>query len=75
MVGAFVIVLDPIFQGLAVSLLFGVGASTLLTLFVIPLLYYRIVGQALQCGRPSVETAMGNGEPVIHHVRAEGVSV
>lgn len=44
MVGAFVIILDPIFQGLAVSLLFGVGASTLLTLVVIPLLYYHIIG-------------------------------
>jgi multidrug efflux pump subunit AcrB len=45
MVGAFVIILDPIFQGLAVSLLFGVGASTLLTLIVIPLLYYHVVGR------------------------------
>ncbi len=44
MVGAFVIILDPIFQGLAVSLLFGVGASTLLTLIVIPLLYYHLIG-------------------------------
>jgi multidrug efflux pump subunit AcrB len=43
MVGAFVIILDPIFQGLAVSLLFGVGAATLLTLVVIPVLYYRLV--------------------------------
>ncbi len=43
MVGAFVIILDPIFQGLAVSLLFGVGASTLLTLVVIPVLYYRVM--------------------------------
>lgn len=42
MVGAFVIILDPIFQGLAVSLLFGVFASTLLTLIVIPLLYYMV---------------------------------
>jgi multidrug efflux pump subunit AcrB len=42
MVGAFVIILDPIFQGLAVSLLFGVGAATLLTLVVIPVLYYRM---------------------------------
>jgi multidrug efflux pump subunit AcrB len=40
MVGAFVIILDPIFQGLAVSLLFGVLVSTLLTLIVIPLLYF-----------------------------------
>ncbi len=47
MVGAFVIILDPIFQGLAVSLLFGVGASTLLTLIVIPLLYYHLIGRRL----------------------------
>lgn len=39
-VGAGVIYLDPIFQGLAVSLIFGVIASTALTLVVIPLLYY-----------------------------------
>jgi multidrug efflux pump subunit AcrB len=45
MVGAFVIILDPIFQGLAVSLLFGVGASTLLTLVVIPVLYYHLIGK------------------------------
>ena len=45
MVGAFVIILDPIFQGLAVSLLFGVGASTLLTLVVIPVLYFHVSGQ------------------------------
>jgi multidrug efflux pump subunit AcrB len=44
MVGAFVIILDPIFQGLAVSLLFGVGAATLLTLVVIPVLYYHVAG-------------------------------
>jgi hypothetical protein len=35
-----VICLDPIFQGLAVSLIFGVIVSTALTLVVIPLLYY-----------------------------------
>ncbi|HZN45119.1 MAG TPA: efflux RND transporter permease subunit, partial [Nitrospiraceae bacterium] len=75
MVGAFVIIFDPIFQGLAVSILFGVGASTLLTLFVIPLLYYRIVGETPQSGRLSAETAMGNGEAVTHRVRAEEVSV
>lgn len=42
MVGAFIIILDPIFQGLAVSLLFGAGVSTLLTLVVIPVLYYHV---------------------------------
>jgi multidrug efflux pump subunit AcrB len=50
MVGAFVIILDPIFQGLAVSLLFGVGASTLLTLVVIPVLYYHVIGTRYQSG-------------------------
>ncbi len=75
MVGAFVIIIDPIFQGLAVSLLFGVGASTLLTLFVIPLLYYRIVGQTVQSDRPSVEIAVGSREAVIHRAQEEGVLV
>lgn len=39
-VGGAVILLDPIFSGLAVSLIFGVVISTALTLVVIPLLYY-----------------------------------
>ena len=34
---------DPIFNGLAVSLIFGVLISTLLTLVVIPLLYFSVV--------------------------------
>ncbi len=48
-VGAGVIYLDPIFQGLAVSLIAGVLVSTGLTLIVIPLLYYmylKTVGTA-----------------------------
>jgi multidrug efflux pump subunit AcrB len=40
MLGAFFILDDPIFNGLAISLIFGIFVSTLLTLFVIPLLYY-----------------------------------
>jgi multidrug efflux pump subunit AcrB len=40
MVGGFFIIDDPIFQGLAVSLIFGILVSTVLTLLVIPLLYY-----------------------------------
>jgi multidrug efflux pump subunit AcrB len=40
MLGAFFIVDDPIFSGLAVSLIFGIFVSTLLTLFVIPVVYY-----------------------------------
>ncbi len=40
MMGAFFIVDDPIFNGLAVSLIFGILVSTVLTLVVIPVLYY-----------------------------------
>ncbi len=39
MIGAFVILTDPIFQGLAISLLFGLLSSTLLTVLVIPAIY------------------------------------
>lgn len=38
---SFVIVLDPVWQGLAVSLIFGVIASTLLSVVVVPILYWR----------------------------------
>ncbi|MGE5452386.1 MAG: hypothetical protein ACM3VZ_11165, partial [Acidobacteriota bacterium] len=40
MVGAFFILDDPIFNGLAVSLIFGIAVSTMLTLIVIPVLYF-----------------------------------
>jgi multidrug efflux pump subunit AcrB len=39
MIGAVVILADPIFQGLAISLLFGLLTSTLLTVLVIPAIY------------------------------------
>ncbi len=39
MIGAAVILFDPIFQGLAISLLFGLMSSTLLTVLVIPAIY------------------------------------
>jgi multidrug efflux pump subunit AcrB len=45
-VGGLVILLDPIFQGLAVALISGVVVSTALTLVVIPLLYYMYVKSA-----------------------------
>jgi multidrug efflux pump subunit AcrB len=40
MVGAWFILGDPIFNGLAISLVFGLAMSTLLTIIVVPLLYY-----------------------------------
>ena len=40
-IGAMVILFDPIFQGLAISLIGGTVTSTFLTLIVVPLLYYK----------------------------------
>jgi multidrug efflux pump subunit AcrB len=42
MLGAFFILDDPIFNGLAVALIFGIFVSTALTLVVIPVLYYAV---------------------------------
>ncbi len=39
-IGAVVILFDPIFQGLAISLMGGTIASTFLTLLIVPLIYY-----------------------------------
>jgi len=40
--GAFFILDDPIFNGLAIALIFGILVSTLLTLVIIPMAYYAI---------------------------------
>jgi multidrug efflux pump subunit AcrB len=45
MIGAGVILADPIFQGLAISLLFGLASSTALTLLVIPAIYVVLRGE------------------------------
>ncbi|HAH55084.1 MAG TPA: multidrug transporter AcrB [Flavobacterium sp.] len=39
-IGASIILFDPIFQGLAISLVFGAAVSTVLTLLVVPIIYY-----------------------------------
>ena len=41
-VGSFVMLFDPIFQGLAIAMMFGALAATGLTLIVVPLLYYAV---------------------------------
>lgn len=43
-IGAVTILSDPIFQGLAISLLFGLASSTLLTVLVIPAIYVLLRG-------------------------------
>jgi len=49
-IGAFVIFFDPIFQGLAISLMGGAIASTALTLLMVPLIYY-LTERGLQNGK------------------------
>jgi multidrug efflux pump subunit AcrB len=44
-VGSAVMLFDPIFQGLAVSLIFGEVAATLLSRFAVPLFYYWLIGK------------------------------
>lgn len=43
MLGALFIIDDPIFSGLAICLVFGIFVSTILTLWIIPILYYPLV--------------------------------
>ncbi len=55
-VGSLVILDDPIFRGMAIALLSGAIVSTLLTLFVVPLLIERIEGRSWASKVLSAET-------------------
>ena len=59
MIGAFFILDDPIFNGLAISLIFGILVSTLLTLVVIPVLYYSLYRRRYEGadGNPSLSAS------------------
>ncbi|MGD2014421.1 MAG: efflux RND transporter permease subunit, partial [Desulfobacterales bacterium] len=52
LLGNMVITLDPIFNGLAWAIIFGIAASTLLTLFVIPVLYSIVYANKRGHGLP-----------------------
>ncbi|MCE5267569.1 MAG: efflux RND transporter permease subunit [Planctomycetaceae bacterium] len=56
MLGAAPIIIDPIFSGLAWSLIFGLFASTIFTLFVIPVVYWLLYANKPGHGLP--QTAM-----------------
>ena len=43
--GSSIMLFDPIFQGLAISLIFGEVAATLLSRFAVPLVYYWMIGK------------------------------
>ncbi|MCE9501108.1 MAG: efflux RND transporter permease subunit, partial [Leptospira sp.] len=45
-VGSFVMLFDPIFQGLAVSLMFGEVAATIISRFAVPVIYFWVIGNS-----------------------------
>ena len=55
MIGATFILDDPIFQGLAISLIFGIFVSTVLTLVVIPVLYYVAMKRKMDKAGPECD--------------------
>lgn len=55
MLGALPIIIDPIFSGLAWALIFGLFASTIFTLFVIPVAYWLIYANKPGHGLPLIE--------------------
>lgn len=59
MIGAFFILDDPIFNGLAIALIFGILVSTLLTLVVIPVLYYALYRRRME-SRPGAAVLAAN---------------
>jgi multidrug efflux pump subunit AcrB len=63
MLGAVPIIIDPIFSGLAWSLIFGLFASTLFTLFVIPVAYWLLYANTPGHGMPA--SAMDQDEEPI----------
>jgi multidrug efflux pump subunit AcrB len=60
-IGASIILFDPLFQGLAISLVFGAIVSTILTLIVVPLIYYVTERKKWESSVNSTED--GNEEP------------
>ncbi len=59
--GSAVMLSDPVFSGLAISLIFGTIVSTILTLVVVPMLFYSLIRRRLQTEQESGE-ALGTGE-------------
>ena len=63
MIGAAVILTDPIFQGLAISLFFGLLSSTALTVLVIPAIYVVLRGDGKPPSEPAAPATTGHAAP------------
>lgn len=55
-IGGLVMVLDPIFQGLAVALISGAAVATLLTMIVVPILYWELARRQPVPVNPDTQT-------------------
>jgi multidrug efflux pump subunit AcrB len=56
MLGAFFMLDDPVFRGLAVALILGIVVSTVLTLVVTPVLFYAAAQRRQTRGRPAARS-------------------
>jgi multidrug efflux pump subunit AcrB len=65
-VGGLVMVLDPIFQGLAVSLISGAVVATMLTMVVVPLLYWELHRRQEDRGHETALDGVRRSEPAAH---------
>src|SRR6476620_8970895 len=66
MLGAVPIITDPIFSGLAWTLIFGLFASTLFTLFVIPITYWLLYANSPGHGAAFSATDQEEQSAIIH---------
>jgi Cu/Ag efflux pump CusA len=62
MLSALPIIVDPIFSGLAWSLIFGLLASTVFTLFVIPIAYWLLYANKPGHGLPKTDAEVDSHE-------------
>lgn len=54
MLGNMVIILDPVFSGLALAIMFGIIASTLFTLVLVPVVYFLVFDESAQLSSESI---------------------
>ncbi|TMP32682.1 efflux RND transporter permease subunit [Pseudoalteromonas rubra] len=53
LLGNLVIILDPVFSGLALAIMFGIVASTLFSLLVVPVVYYLVFSSSDETAAPT----------------------
>jgi multidrug efflux pump subunit AcrB len=82
-VGSAVMLADPIFQGLAVALMAGAVAATLLSRYAVPVLYYMLArrGRAAElqregalAARPPSPAEVTHAHPMVHAVGGAGAA-